>query len=236
MASRPHIIFTVPKPPSAQQTRTNPDDTLSWIKARIHGLMAAIKEQEDSTDKLTIGHDAYMIIYSVIHDVVAKHHAEKLYDFLGELLQKHCEDARGEILETAADASNREYSIVESYATQWKLYRALARINTHLFSPLDRTWILRELDEQRGGGRRGRPVVYSVWDLHMIRWKQMVVIGSGPGQESENSASDCDELLAALTGVRDGKVYAGVEDHDQRVPVFLEHVKSSLSEIGLPSS
>lgn len=236
MISRPHIIFTVPKPPSAQQTRTNPDDTLSWIKARIQGLMATIEEQTDPTDQVTIGHDAYMIIYSVIHDVVAKHHAEKLYNYLGELLQKHCEDVRGEMLEAAANALNRNLSVVEEYAKQWKRYRALAKINAHLFSPLDRTWILRELDEQRGGRRRGRPIVYSVWDFHVIHWKQVVVIGRGPRQESESSASDSDEILAVLTRVRDGSVYAGMKDHDERVPKLLEDVTSSLSEIGLPSS
>lgn len=236
MASRPHVTFTVPKPPSAQQTRTNPDDTLSWIKARICGLIATIKGQTDPTDQLTISHDAYIIIYSVIHDVVAKHHAEKLYDFLGELLREHCEDVRGEMFEAAPNASNRAVSIAEAYATQWKRYRALAKINAHLFSPLERTWILRELDEQRGGRRRGRPDVYSIWDLHMVRWKQVVVIGSGSSRESQTSSSISDEILAALKGVRDGNVFADVEDSNERAPKLLEDVTSSLSEVGLPSS
>lgn len=139
MNSGSRIVFSVPKPPSLQQTSKYPDATLAWIKARMCELLSAIAVRADGD--LIIDHGAYSVMYTCVHDYCSVSHgvySEKLYRTLEEFLQLHCRDIRREILKAAFDASDQDISILRTYIKEWRQYFALAKINAHLFAFLER--------------------------------------------------------------------------------------------------
>lgn len=103
MANHVRLSFSVPKPPSKQNTRDKPDETLAWINKRLCELVTALEQNTDVDPVLDPG--AYMVIYSTIHQYITctkdyngESPGDKLYESLEDIIRSHCKDLRIEIL------------------------------------------------------------------------------------------------------------------------------------------
>ncbi|KAM0722394.1 hypothetical protein Q7P37_001835 [Cladosporium fusiforme] len=230
MTSGPNIVLAVPKPPSKQQTDERPDETLAWIRSRICELMCASKTQANGAENLVVDHTTYSAIYSSIAGYVCARSSDgsaqavKVYRTLEDATRQYCEELRHEILGVASPRTpERDTSILRVYVKEWKRYCALARMNAHLFSYLDRHWIRRALDANRSG-------ISSVWDLHMMSWRQGVVSGNDDSFRVKDRDQD---ILAALTRIRKRMPRTEGAEYSEDVPDLVDEVASSMSKIAV---
>jgi hypothetical protein len=235
MANHTRISFSVPKPPSHTETRNNPNETLTWINKRVLELISSTK-QTPNGEASTLDRTAYLVIYSTIHDLANSRspqnqngpsQGERLYCSLADILRKHCKHLRVKILQRHSDAADQDLAVLQTYAREFKRYRALAGLVAHLFRNLDRHWCKQMLDE-------GKPGVYQIWDLHLRIWKEEVVIGGGRSDQDAVSTGDGTEsLLDVAMRLRERSDRTTGGNVDQALLDLIDEVFGSFDEASI---
>jgi hypothetical protein len=235
MANPARISFSVPKPPSYQETCNNPDGTLTWIKKRVLEVISSTK-QNTNEEAPTLDRTAYLVIYSTIHDLARSRspqnqngpsQGERLYCSLADILRKHCKQLRIKILQRHSDAADQELAVLQTYAWEFKRYRALADLIAHLFSNVDKHWCKQMMDE-------GKPGVYQIRDLHSRIWKEEVVIGGGRSDQDAVSTGDGTEsLLDVAMRIRERSDRTTEGDVDQALLDLIDEVFGSFDEASI---
>ena len=226
------LSFSVPKPPSKQSTRDNPDETLAWLNKRLRELLTAFKENTAEDPFLDLG--AYMVMYSTIHQytVSTKDHGgelpgKRLYNGLADIIRSHCKDLRSGILQSHSGAVDKESAILEMYVREWKRHCKLAKLIAHNYRYVERHWIMRELDERKS-------VVYKIQDLHSLIWREEVAIGSSQtGQTFETLNDDLESILDVAVRLREREGLRVGEELNQQASDLLREVFGSFEEIGV---
>ncbi|KAM0711068.1 hypothetical protein Q7P35_001807 [Cladosporium inversicolor] len=232
MPNHTRLIFSVPKPPSKQSTRDNPDETIAWINKRLRELVTAFEQNTDTEPVLDLG--AYMVIYSTIHQctVSTKDHdidlpGKKLYFGLADIIRSHCRDLRTGILRSHSEAVDKDLAIMETYAREWKRHCKLAKLIAHNYRYMERHWIQRERSNDT-------PDAHPIQELHSILWREEVAIGrSQYGRKSSTENDDSDSILDIAIRLREREGVAPGEEVNQQASDLLREVFQSFEEIGI---
>lgn len=232
MPNHARLVFSVPKPPSKQSTRDNPDETITWINKRLRELIESFKQTSGNTDSvLDLG--AYMVIYSTIHQcTVTKDHGgelpgKRLYFELADIVRSHCRDLRKEILRTHPEAADQDLAVVEIYAREWKRHCKLAKLVAHNYHYMERHWVQHERCN-------GTPGVYPIQELHSMIWREEVAIGSSQAGQSMKATNDDPESIldiAVRLCKREGFNPEG--ELDLQASELLQEVFKSFEETGI---
>lgn len=232
MPNHAPLTFSVPKPPSKQSTRDNPDETQAWINKRLVGMITKFKK--DTAENPDLGLAGYMVMYSTIHqyivetrDHVGDDPEQRLYDGLAHAVRSHCKDVRTEMLQSHSSAADKDLAILEAYAREWRRHCKLAKIVAHNYRYLERHWITREQDY-------GKRDVYPLLDLHSLIWREEVAIGSSQsGQESTANIDDFESILDIAVRLREREGFAVGEELGQQASDLLREVFGSFEEVGI---
>lgn len=238
MTSHARLSFSVPKPPTKHSTRDNPDETVTWVNKRLRGLLAAFKQQSADADPY-LALDAYMVIYSTIHDVTVtkteingEPPAKKLYDDLAGIVRSHYKDLRIDILQSQAEAAiDQDVAIMQAYAREWKRYCKLGKMVAHNYRYLERHWVRREMDVAPEEKRK--PGVHLFNDLLMIIWRDEVAIGNSQFGQSPNAtnADGLESILDVAVRLRDKEGLASGHESGPRASDTLREVFGSFDEL-----
>lgn len=231
MPNHAPLNFSVPKPPSKQSTRDNPDETIAWVNKRLRELITAF-EQDADTDPV-FGLNAYMAIYSTIHQcTVTKDHSgelpvKKLYFSLADIIRSHCRAVRTEILRPHPQAGDKDLAIMQAYAREWKRHCKLAKLIAHNYRYMERHWIQHERSN-------GTPDVYPIQELHSIIWREEVAIGSSQyGRKSNPENDDPESILDIAIRLRERGGIASGAELSQEASDLLREVFQSFEEIDI---
>lgn len=174
MASHARIKFPVPKPPTRQNTRNDPDATLAWINKRVRELISTYSDQP-AREEATLDPKTYLVIYTTISDYADAKRTdlvgETLYHDLVKAVRAHCKDLRQEILRGTSETISGDTDILERLVEERKRFGALAKIIAHLYRYLDRHWVRQQLDQGKGN-------VYRILDVQEKIFKHDVIIGA----------------------------------------------------------
>ena len=227
MTTHTRLVFSVPKPPSRQSTRDNPDETIAWINKRLRELVTAFEQNPNTDPDLDLS--TYMVLYTTIHECInTKDHGghfpgRKLYDGLSDIIRSHCTNLRTEILQSYSEATDRDLAMMERYAREWKRHCKLAKLIAHNYRYMDRHWVQHERSNNVPG-------VYPIQELHSIIWREEVAIGrTQPSQADHDSDSILD--IAARLCQREG--FNPEEELGQQASDLLREVFKSFKEIGI---
>lgn len=167
----------------ANYSFTSIDATLKELE---QGLTQVMADPAQALDMKT-----YMRFYTLIHDHMAydkkmrqgishattQTHSATLYSWLNDFLAAHLTQLIAEMSKQDGDTR------ASSYAEHLGRYQAAAKYNSHIFRPLELHWIMREQDE-------GNKSVCTIYQLHMVRWKEDIL-----RDESIGKVSNFDTLL-----------------------------------------
>jgi hypothetical protein len=232
MTNHARLSFSVPKPPSKQSTRDNPDETLTWLNLRLRELVTAFEHNPDADPVLDVG--TYMVIYSTTHQYTTstKDHsgvppAERLYKSLEDIIRSHCRDLRIEILQSHSEATDQDVAILEAYAREWKRHGQLAKLMAHNYRYVERHWIRQEMD-------RPKSDVYVIKDLHSLIWSEEVMIGSSQScQPSDATKDDFEAILDIAVRLREREGFASGQTLGPQASDLLREVFGSFDEVGV---
>jgi len=231
MTNHARLVFTVPKPPSKQSTRDNPDETIAWINKRLRELVTAFEQNPNTDPDLDLS--AYMVIYSTIHEcTVTKDHngelpGKKLYDGLADIIRSHCKGLRTEILQSCSEAADKDLAIMERYVREWKRHCKLAKLIAHNYRYMDRHWVQHERSNNVPG-------VYPIEELHYVIWREEVAIGSSrSGQKSTIADDESESILDIAVRLCTREGFNPEEELGQQASDLLREAFRSFEEIGI---
>ena len=232
MPNHARLTFSVPKPPSKESTRENPDETLAWINKRLSELITAFEQNTDADPALDPG--TYMVIYSIIHQYTVStmdHGGElpgkRLYDSLEDMIRKHCKALRTEILQSQSEATDKDCAILEAYAREWKRHCHLAKLVANNYRYMDRHWVVRAIGD-------GKPGVYHIQDLHSLIWAEEVVIGSSQsGQHPDATNNDLESILDIVVRLCEREGFVSGQELGPQASDLLREFFGSFDKVGV---
>lgn len=152
---------------------------------------------------------------------------EHTYRDLADILRSHCKTLRIKIMQHNAGAADKDVTILQRYAREFKRYCALAKFVAHLFAFVDRHWVKRCVDE-------GKPVVYDIRDLHMRIWKDEVAIGvPRSDQDSGTAETGFETILDIAMRLREKDDLAAGHESGQQVSDLLNEIFASFDETSI---
>lgn len=209
------LRFTVPTPPTKQNTLDNPDETLAWLNKCLRELITAFKQLDDVNASPALDPGAYMALYAAAHDYTLTRSSgdpnaasKRLYDDLADTIRSHCKGLRAELFQLHTRAAGYDVAVLESYVREWKRHNNLANFVARIYSYMDRHYAKPAESEYLKHPRdQGKANVLSIQDLFCQIWGEEVVIGSSAS--AQDPAATNDELASIMevaVRVRDGNL------------------------------
>lgn len=210
------------KPPSEKDTKSNPTATLAWMKTTISAIYLAMRTSSSQDKPPTVTRNAYVDLYSAVHDYcestkMAREspNCEDLYRFLESEVKTYCTEVQARLRDSKADAQvdNARYTI-EKYLNEWHRFTHLAGLVANLLRSLERTWIMRCIDEKRKD-------LYLIKDLHILVWKTDILqVGI------DSTGADVGSKIARAVAMLQERIESGTESEKALTDGFSESLES----------
>jgi hypothetical protein len=221
-------LLQFPQPPSKKDTKSDPAETLAWLKTNIATIYTAGKTTPAQDELPTLARGAYLDMYSTVHDYcmvtkAAPRSEQKgfltpghLYYGLRDAIAAHCSEIRVLLVDPEnsmgvdVDGARR---MISSYLAQQGRFTQLADLISHLLRSLDKDWIMREISEKKKN-------IHLIKNLHTVVWKNEIL---QVGVDSSEAA--CGSKIATAMATLQKQGEDGAEGDNDLVGRFLESLK-----------
>lgn len=229
--------INLPNRPSPELISKGSTECLDWIEASLNAIYAAYLHTPTSDKVPSLERSSWLGIYNAVHVYSrptksstepqrgAHIRGKDLYDALERQVTVHCQDAAGLIF-----ALENDLMLIQSYLEQWDRLPQVAGLISRLMRSLDRHYIKRAVDEQKGG-QKLCPEVYDIEDLHKKLWKQEVLRLPYAAQKLDEGNPQIVEAVERLQKSVDG----GAADSAQQRELLKRFAKS-LVFVGVKST
>lgn len=220
----------LPKPPSAETTKSDCAATLAWLETSIATIYSAAKTTPPHEKRTSLARDSYLHLYTATHDycMLTKHlhktqpndppNCEDLYLSLRNEIGTHCSEIQAHVssseTHTGVDSARRT---IGEYLAQWDRFTHLAVFVSHVLHPLEKEWIQRVVME-------GKKDMCLIKDLHTLVWKAEVL---RVGVDSNEVATESEIAQAVATLQKNG------EGKDESDDALFARLSESIGAIGL---